>query len=113
MARAVKTIGGKKYVYICVRNGSSVLHKYVGPYTGEPETPPFPARLFWDTDPRQLSRSRHAKYIVERILEFGDTEAIRWLARHYPVKKILELLRVSRTISEKSRLFWEIWFEDI
>lgn len=66
--------------------------------------------LFWDTDIKNIHIKQHAKYIIERILEYGDMDAIRWMQGIYPLEIIIEVLKFSRQISDKSRNFWRIWF---
>lgn len=67
-------------------------------------------RYFWDTDIKKLSLTRHAIYIIERILEWGDLEAVKWLRRTYSEKMIVEVLNHSRRISDKSANFWKVIF---
>ncbi len=70
----------------------------------------FRQSLFWDTDPLIIDTQKHAVYIIERVLEFGGLDAVEWLQRVYPVQTILDVLNLSRNISDKSRNFWKIWF---
>ena len=48
-----------------------------------PPTPrPVPERwtpLFWDCDLRDLDLDRHRDQIIERVLQDGDVESVRWL----------------------------------
>lgn len=122
MSVVTKKIGKGEYVYLVTREGKKVVHKYLGP-AGSPqakkklaekkEVSMIPERfrsLFWDTSLGNIHIKRHARYIIERILEFGDIDALEWLQRVYPTQTIIDVLSVSRSISEKSRIFWEIWF---
>lgn len=65
---------------------------------------------FWDTDPRKLSLTRHATWIIERILEWGNPEAVRWLRQQYSDRELMRVLDKSRSISHKSWHFWKIIF---
>ncbi len=122
MSVIVKKIRGREYVYFSLREGERVLHKYIGP-VGSPtalsklreksETSSIPPRLrplFWDARIDKIHIGRNARYIIERILELGDVDAIEWLQRVYPTKKIIDVLHMSRQLTEKSRNFWTIWF---
>lgn len=122
MSLVTKNIGKGKYVYLVTREGKKVVHKYLGP-VGSPqvqkklaekkEVSMVPERfrsLFWDTSLGNIQIRRHARYIIERVLEFGDMDALEWLQRVYPTQTIIDVLSVSRSISDKSRNFWEIWF---
>ena len=69
----------------------------------------FRQTLFWDTDPRQIDQKKNARYIIERILEFGREDEERWVFTRYSkrtIKKILHLPRVQ--ISDKSKALWSL-----
>jgi len=69
-------------------------------------------RFFWDVDPDSLDLGRHKAYIIERILEFGDERAIRWLFASYPRDEIVTVLSASRSLSPKSRNFWRLRLDE-
>ena len=66
--------------------------------------------LFWDVDPRSIDPRRHARYIIERILDLGDADEVRWMARTYSRWLIRDTLARSRVLHEKSRSLWELVF---
>jgi len=68
----------------------------------------FPSRpsLFWDVDPSTLDREKHAGYIIERILDFGTDEEVRWMYRRYPHATILEVVEHSRVLRPETRPLW-------
>jgi hypothetical protein len=117
-----KRIGKREYTYLVVREGKKVVHKYLGPadepkvikiISDKKETSAIPARfrtLFWDTSLSKIHIKRNARYIIERVLEFGNMDAIEWLQKVYPLQTIIDVLNMSRIITEKSRNFWLIWF---
>ncbi len=64
--------------------------------------------LFWDVaglDPRQNER-----FIIERILAFGDEEDFHWAEDFYGAEKIKKALLRSRTLDKKSLSFWRYYF---
>ena len=65
-------------------------------------------RFFWDVDPAGLDPFRHKSYIIERILEFGDEKATRWLLDTFSRDDIAAILESSRSLSIKSRDFWRL-----
>jgi hypothetical protein len=67
-------------------------------------------RFFWDVDPAGLDPLRHKSYIIERILEFGDEKAVRWLFDTFSRDDIAAILDSSRSLSLKSRNFWRLRF---
>lgn len=122
MGMITKAIGKRKYSYLVLREGERVVHKYLGSPDNplvvkiaalKKETSTIPERfgsLFWDTNLSNIHLKKNARYIIERILEFGDADALEWMQRVYPVQTIIQVLYLSRAVSEKSRNFWAIWF---
>ena len=69
----------------------------------------FRQALFWDTDPTKIDPQKHARYIIERILELGDPDDVAWVFRRYSkddIKKVMDLPRVQ--ISPKSKALWKL-----
>jgi len=122
MAYLVRRIHGREYVYHAFRSGEKVIQKYVGPledreakeklgsYRDRNRIPGFVRPLFWDVDPDALNLRKHSRYIVERILELGDLQALAWIQRKYPTELLEEVATGSRRMSPKSKNFWAIWF---
>jgi len=113
-----------KYAYLAYRNGKKVIHKYLGLLSNpdvvrkieelekDRSVPENFHYLFWDTDPKRIDLKINARYVIERVLELGGLDALRWLQRNYPTRHIIETLEISRKITPKSRNFWTIWFKD-
>ena len=123
MAIIVKTVKNRKYAYMVSRRAKGkIAHTYLGPLGHknvtqlmllEKETGEIPKNLywlFWDTDPQKIEIRTFSKYIIERVLEFGNEQAFQWLQLVFSTKKIIEVLCTSRILSEKSKTFWEVWF---
>jgi len=117
-----KKIGNSEYAYLVFREGKKVVHKYLGS-TDNPQVvkmmldkeefstvPEWLRYLFWDTDFKKIQMKRNARYVIERILEFGDLNSLEWLQKVYPISTIIDVIFLSRVISEKSRNFWMLWF---
>ena len=64
--------------------------------------------FFWDIDPTHLDIRKYKDYIIERLLELGDENAFQWLFMNYSEREIRKVLLKSRSLSVKSRRFWEI-----
>jgi len=123
MAIITKKIGKREYAYLVSREGKRVVHRYLGAAsdpkveqlaTFSEESASVPVRfrtLFWDTALENINLKSHARYVIEKVLEFGDLDAFEWLRDVYPGKQIKETLYLSRGLSDKSRNFWLIWFE--
>lgn len=69
----------------------------------------FRPALFWDTNPKKIDPKKNARYIIERILEFGRGDEVGWLFRSYSksaIKKVMRLPRVQ--LSRKSKALWSL-----
>lgn len=72
------------------------------------QTIQFRQALFWDTDPKKLDPTKHAKYIIERIMDFGNDDEARWMRRYYPKELLVEVLRKSKDLGQSSRTLWTL-----
>ena len=69
----------------------------------------FRQSLFWDVDPDTIDEKKHARYVIERILDFGTDEEVRWLFKRYPREKIAGVLKLPRgQVDPKSRALWKL-----
>lgn len=76
-----------------------------------PKTPPggFRQTLFWDVDPKVIDPDKNARYIIERVLDFGNTEEARWLFQYYPKKEIKRVMELPRSqVHDKSKALWSL-----
>jgi len=122
MAIITKRIGHNSYAYTSEREGEKVIHKYLGPiddpavektissYREVHAVPEVFRFLFWDARLEDIHVRRNARYIIERVLDMGNLDGVNWLQRIYPVQRIMEVLATSRSLSEKSKNFWRLWF---
>jgi len=125
MAVLIRKFNQREYAYIVRRVGSKIVHKYLGPtddahvkkmvnlFKRSKKIPPFLYYLFWDTDPKKINIKTHSLYILERILEMGSLKSMRWAQHMYSTSAILEITELSRSISEKSKNFWKVWFGEV
>ena len=70
------------------------------------EIPAFLHIYFWDVDPATLTLAHDGKYIIERILEWGDERAVAWLNEHFSEDERKAVVQGSRRLSSKSRNYW-------
>lgn len=112
-----------RYVYLAYRSGKKVVHRYLGLLSdpdvagkleeleGERNIPEEFRYLFWDTDPERIDLKKNARYVIERVLEMGGLDALRWAQLLYPTRLIVETMEISRKITPKSKNFWTIWLK--
>lgn len=65
-------------------------------------------RFFWDVEGSSLSTTQHRNFILARLLELGDREALRWVLRRYPQRELADFLthRGAEVLSARSLSFW-------
>lgn len=67
-------------------------------------------KYFWDTEVGQVDVDKNSHYIIERVLEWGRTEDIKWLIGQYGMSEIKKVLMSSRQMPQKQANFWaSIW----
>ena len=70
--------------------------------------PNFVKKYFWDVDFLKLDKKEHSKFIIERILEYGDKKAVEWMREEFKLDQIKNVLQNSRNLSQKSANLWQI-----
>lgn len=67
-------------------------------------------KYFWEVDTDSLEIEGNAEYIISRILEYGDREAVSWLLKNFKPALIKKILRESRFFSRRTANFWRLLF---
>lgn len=70
----------------------------------------FRPSLFWDVDPKTIDPKKHARYIIERVLDFGNDKEVRWVTRYYSPWRIRDVVHHSRVLDPKSRSLWTLLY---
>ena len=65
-------------------------------------------RFFWDVRLADLSVEQHRDFILGRLLEGGDQQALQWVFRHYPRTALVTFLK-GRGAERLSRRAWQFW----
>ncbi|HEY4526487.1 MAG TPA: hypothetical protein VJK53_01400 [Candidatus Paceibacterota bacterium] len=69
--------------------------------------------LFWDVDPATIDLDKNARYVIERVLDFGNDEEVRWIFKHYGRKYITDVFNNSAdSLTPKSSNFWNIMLNE-
>ena len=66
------------------------------------------SKYFWEVEFESLDLDTRRAYILKRILEYGDEEAVSWMLQNFDRSEIRDVLRRFRGISRKSANFWAI-----
>lgn len=72
--------------------------------------PVFLKSLFWEIDSSNLNYAAASTYIIKRILEHGDEQAIRWMRERFEKRRIIEVLCGVRDLSRRSANLWTLIF---
>jgi hypothetical protein len=70
--------------------------------------PGYLKKYFWEVDFKQLSLAKFRRYSLERLMEYGDEKAVRWLRNHFSSDEIKEVLIRVRGLSPRSANFWRL-----
>jgi len=65
-------------------------------------------KYFWGDNLDQLNWSEHKKYIVQTLLDNGNTDALQWLFQQISRAEVKTLL-ASLKLQPKSSNFWRIY----
>ena len=68
----------------------------------------FRQSLFWDVDPKTIDEKKHARYIIERVLDFGNDKEVRWVYHNYSPRVIKDVVKKSRVMHKKSKALWSL-----
>lgn len=70
---------------------------------------PLPAFLepfFWEVEFARVRLPDRETYVIERLLEYGDDRAIRWLKTRFSPETIARVVRRSRGLSRNTANLW-------
>lgn len=67
--------------------------------------------LFWDVDPKTIEIEKHAPFVIDRVLAFGDLDDVSWVRGTYGDEALKERTIQSRNLDPKSRAFWCAYYK--
>lgn len=77
-------------------------------YLSMKKLPSFLKQYFWEVDFNKLDMQKYPKYIIERLMEYGNLKAIRWMKNNFTNRQINSVLRHMRGFSKKTANFWAL-----
>lgn len=63
--------------------------------------------LFWDVDPKTVDPQKHARYTIERIMDFGTDKEARWMWNTYSKFLMHDVALKSRVLHPPSKALWQ------
>jgi len=73
--------------------------------------PQFLKKYFWDVNFTDFDSKKYEVFVIKRILEYGNTKAVRWLFKNFKEEKIKNVLLKRRGFSFKTINFWVSFFD--
>lgn len=73
---------------------------------------PFRQSLFWDTDVSRIDTEKNAQYIIERILDFGRDNEVRWLWNFYDKALLRKVVSASRSLRPRTKALWTLTLQN-
>ena len=70
--------------------------------------PEFLKKYFWDTEFEDIDPEENKIYILKRILNHGDKQAVDWMLKKFKKSEIINVLSNFRGHSRKSANFWAL-----
>lgn len=70
--------------------------------------PGFLKQYFWEVDFSKLDALKYPKYIIIRLMEYGNLKAIKWMKNNFATRQINSALRHTRGLSKKTANFWAL-----
>ena len=70
------------------------------------QLPEFLREYFWDVRFENINIKDRGHFIIKRIIDRGDTSALKWALKHFNLGQIKEVILTSRDISRKTAFFW-------
>lgn len=71
---------------------------------------PYLYRYFWDIEPKKLNLERYRYYVIRRVLEYGNIQALSWLFKRYRKQSMKKALK-GRDLSDRTRAFWSCYLK--
>lgn len=76
--------------------------------SGQPVAPPTDiGRFFCEIAWTDKIAEQYPFYVVERLIENGDMEAVRWVRKRYGEGFVGDVVRRSRRVSRKTARYWQ------
>lgn len=61
-------------------------------------------------DFKKIDAQAYSRYVLAKLLEYGDEKAVSWIKRNFTKDQIEDILFHYRTVSPRSANFWAVIF---
>ena len=73
--------------------------------------PTFLKRYFWDVSFEKMDLEKRRVFVLKRVLEYGDEEAVFWMKNNFQPQEIEEVLTQFRGLSHRSANYWALIYD--
>ncbi len=70
--------------------------------------PAFLEKYFWDVEFEKIDFPKSRIYVLRRILEYGDQDAVHWMWKNFQRNEIKDAVSRFRGYSKKSANYWAV-----
>lgn len=64
--------------------------------------------LFWDTNLENIDLEKNARYVIERVMDFGNDEEVRWIWGKYDKSLLKDVAEKSRSLRLDTKKLWSL-----
>jgi hypothetical protein len=68
-------------------------------------------KYFWDVDVKKLDPEEKSYFVINRLLDKGNVQAVRWVRKNYSEKLISETFTTMRGFRPKKASFWSVFLK--
>jgi len=68
-------------------------------------------KYFWDCSFEELTLEKYPKFIIERILNYGNEKEIEWLRENIDEDYFRNIALTSRRLDRKTSNYWNKYFQ--
>lgn len=65
-------------------------------------------KYFWDVNVKKLDPDKKPYFVISRLLDKGNVEAVRWVKENYHQEQIKNTFRNIMDFNEKTGRFWSL-----
>ena len=65
-------------------------------------------QFFWDVNPQKINPAIKPRFVIQRLLDKGDAEAVKWVRKNFSKQDITETFYTMRDFRTKIGRFWLI-----
>ncbi|PIY68721.1 hypothetical protein COY90_04445 [Candidatus Roizmanbacteria bacterium CG_4_10_14_0_8_um_filter_39_9] len=67
--------------------------------------------FFWDVEVEKLDPEKKPYFVINRLLDKGNVEAVKWVRKNYTDKTIESAITTLRDFSPKVARFWALYLK--